>query len=198
MRLTSIGLAVVGFFVVADLVYALDHYFVHHDRERYRATHSRHHRRYNGTKDAAQLDDYELSTYGSAAVVSIAGMSVLSLFTGNPGFFIGAVLKFAHTLLFHLYQHRWWGVVPVRKQALGVARRTWLLASARYHAFHHSHPDDATFTFAESWAGYDRILEVLHPRLVRFTADGRARGTEASAPAASDAPVDARGRSSTT
>lgn len=51
MNATSTGFAIVGFFVVADLVYALDHYFVHHDPARYRATHSRHHRRYNGRKD---------------------------------------------------------------------------------------------------------------------------------------------------
>ncbi len=188
MNVASIALATGGFFFVADLVYALDHYFVHHDRERYRATHSRHHRRYNGVKDAPQLDNYELSTYGSAAVVSIAGMSVLSLFTGNPGFFLGAVLKFAHTLLFHLYQHRWWGGVPLRKQGLGAPRRTWGLASARYHAFHHSHPDDAIFTYSESWAGFDRILEALHPWLVQFTADGRARRREA---ARADAPFHA-------
>lgn len=45
------------------------------------------------------------------------------------------------------------------------------MASARYHAFHHSHPDDRIFTYAESWAGFDRILELLHPWLVRFTVD---------------------------
>jgi len=126
--------------------------------------------------DGPQLDRYELSTYGTAAVMSIAGMSVLSLFTGNAGFLLGAVLKFVHTLLFHVYQHRWWNDVPLRKQGLGPPRRTWGLASARYHAFHHSDPDDAIFTFAESWAGYDRILEKLHPRLFPLTAAGRARG----------------------
>lgn len=173
MSAVSSGLAIVGFFFVADLVYALDHYFVHHDRERYRATHSRHHRRYNGVKDSSQLDAYELSTYGTAATMAIAGTSVLSLFTGNIGFFLGALLKFAHTLLFHLYQHGWWSSVPLRKQNLGVPKHTWGLASARYHAFHHSHPDDAIFTYAESWAGYDRILEILHPWLYGFTADGR-------------------------
>lgn len=175
MNATSTGFAIVGVFVVADLVYALDHYFVHHDPARYRATHSRHHRRYNGQKDGPQLDRYELSTYGTAAVMSMAGMSVLSLFTGNPGFLLGAVLKFVHTLLFHLYQHRWWSAVPLRKQGLAPPRRTWGLASAEYHAFHHSDPDDAIFTFAESWAGYDRILEILHPRLFPLTAAGRAR-----------------------
>lgn len=164
-------LACAAFFFVADLVYAIDHYLVHHDRERYRVTHGRHHRRYNGKKDAAQLDAYELSTYGSAAIMTIAITSVLSLTTGNPGFLLGAVLKFAHTLLFHWYQHRWWGEVPLRQQHLDAPKRSWLMASARYHAFHHSHPDDRIFTYAESWAGFDRILELLHPWLVRFTVD---------------------------
>ncbi len=166
--------AVLAVFVVSDLVYALDHYLVHHDRERYRQTHSRHHRRYNGEKRGPQLDDYELSTYGSAAVLTMAGLSILSLFTGNVGFFLGAVLKLAHSLLFHLYQHRWWGDVPLRKQRLGRPRATFGFASARYHAFHHSDPDDERlFTYAESWAGWDRLLEWAHPVLVRFTADAR-------------------------
>lgn len=188
MSVLSIGLAMFGFFFVGDLVYAVDHYLVHHDRERYKATHSRHHRRYNGAKDAPQLDAYELSTYGTAAIMSVALTSVLSLFTGNPGFLIAAVLKFAHTLLFHCYQHGWWGPVPVRKQDLGTPKRTWFLASARYHAFHHSHPDDPVFTYAESWAGFDRLLELLHPWLVRFTVDGRARRNLSASNGASDHP----------
>lgn len=175
MSVISVGLAIVGFFFFADLVYALDHYWVHHDRERHKATHSRHHRRYNGARGAPHLDAYELSTYSTAAIMSIAGTSVLSLFTGNPGFLVAALLKYVHSLLFHLYQHGWWGRVPVRRQQLGAPKRTWGFASARYHAFHHSHPDDEIFTYAESWAGFDRILEKLHPALVRFTADGRAR-----------------------
>jgi anti-anti-sigma regulatory factor len=61
-----------------------------------------------------------------------------------------------------------------RKQKLGAPKRTWLLASAKYHAFHHSHPDDAVFTYSESWAGFDRILEWAHPWLVKLTKDGRA------------------------
>jgi hypothetical protein len=163
--------AAVAFFFVADLVYVLDHYFVHHDRARYKVTHGRHHRRYNGKKDAPQLDEYEFSTYSSAALVSMLGMSVLSLLTGNPGFFLGAFLKYLHSLVFHCYQHGWWGDVPLRKQNLGAPARTWGLASARYHAFHHSHPDEPLFTYAESWAGFDRILEAAHPWLVRYTAD---------------------------
>jgi sterol desaturase/sphingolipid hydroxylase (fatty acid hydroxylase superfamily) len=174
MSAINTALACAAFFFVADLVYAIDHYLVHHDRERYRVTHGRHHRRYNGKKDAPQLDAYELSTYGSAAIMTIAITSVLSLMTGNPGFLLGAVLKFAHTLLFHLYQHRWWGPVPLRQQHLGAPRRSWGIASAKYHAFHHSHPDDRIFTYAESWAGFDRVLEILHPWLVRFTVDGAA------------------------
>ena len=174
MTALTATLACAAFFFVADLVYAVDHYLVHHDRERYRVTHGRHHRRYNGRKDAAQLDAYELSTYGSAAIMTIAITSVLSLMTGNPGFLLGAALKFVHTLLFHLYQHRWWGAVPLRQQHLGAPKRTWLIASAKYHAFHHSHPDDRIFTYAESWAGFDRLLELLHPWLVRFTVDGAA------------------------
>lgn len=174
MTVLTTALAAFAFFFVADLIYALDHYLVHHDRERYKVTHGRHHRRYNGKKDAPQLDAYELSTYTNAAVVSWLLMSVLSLFTGNWGFLLGAVLKYAHTLLFHLYQHGWWGAVPLRKQKLGAPKRTWLLASAKYHAFHHSHPDDAVFTYSESWAGFDRILEWAHPWLVKLTKDGRA------------------------
>jgi hypothetical protein len=168
--------------VASDLVYTLDHYFVHHDRERYRQGHARHHRRYNGAKDAPQLDDYEIATYVSASLVSMAALSVLSLLTGHVGCFAGATLKLAHSLLFHLYQHRWWGEVPLRKQQLGPPRRGWGLASARYHAFHHSHPSDEVFTYTESWAGFDRLLEWAHPVLVRFTADARAERTRASRP----------------
>ena len=163
------------FFIAADLVYTLDHYFVHHDRERYRTGHSRHHRRYNVAKDAPQLDDYELSTYGSAALMSFAGMSTLSLLTGNWGFALGAVLKFVHSLLFHCYQHRWWSSTPLRKQNQQPPTRGWGLATAHYHAHHHAHPNDGVFTYAESWQGFDRILEWAHPWLVRFTKDGRAR-----------------------
>jgi hypothetical protein len=163
------------FFFAADLVYTLDHYLVHHDRGRYRLGHSRHHRRYNGAKDGPQLDAYELSTYGTAAVLSTVGTSVVSLLTGNWGFVIGAIAKFAHSLLFHFYQHWWWSDVPLRKQELAPPRRGWGLASARYHAHHHAHPNDPIFTYAESWQGFDRILEWAHPWLVRFTTDGRGR-----------------------
>ncbi len=167
-------LAIALVFFVADLAYVIDHYFVHHDRERYRVTHARHHRRYNGSKDAPQLDAYELSTYTSAAIVSVIATSALSLMTGNPGFVIGAALKYVHSLLFHLYQHGWWGALPLRKQGLGEPKRTWGFASAQYHAYHHSHPDAPVFTFSETWAGFDRILEIIHPWLVRFTKDGSA------------------------
>ena len=187
MSLLTTALAGGAFFFIGDLIYAVDHYLVHHDRERYRATHGRHHRRYNGKKDAAQLDAYELSTYGSAAIMSVAITSVLSLMTGNPGFVIGAVLKFVHTLVFHLYQHGWWNQTPLRQQHLGAPKRSWLIASAKYHAFHHSNPEDEVFTYAESWAGFDRILELLHPYIVRFTVDGAARARKAKAEGA--APV---------
>ena len=106
--------------------------------------------------------------------MTVAITSIISLMTGNPGFLLGAALKFVHTLLFHLYQHRWWKDVPLRQQRLGPPERSWLLASAKYHALHHSHPDDHIFTYAESWAGIDRILEVLHPWLVRLSVDGAA------------------------
>ncbi len=163
-------------FVVADVAYTMDHYFVHHDRERYKRTHGRHHRRYNGSKDAPQLDAYELTTYSSAAVMSLLITSTVSMMSGNPGFVIGALLKYAHSLLFHLYQHKWWSQMPIRRQNLGAPKRGWGIASARYHAYHHSHPDDAVFTYAESWKGFDRILELAHPWLHRFTKDGaRAR-----------------------
>lgn len=172
MSLGSTALAAAVFCFAADLVYAIDHYLVHHDRARFRKTHGRHHRRYNGRKDAVQLDAYELSTYGSAGVYAMLLMSALSLVTGNPGFFLGAVAKFAHTLTFHCYQHGWWGQVPLRHQALSPPRRTWGLATARYHAFHHTHPDDGVFTYSESWAGFDRLLELAHPWLLKLTKDG--------------------------
>ncbi|MFO0659674.1 MAG: sterol desaturase family protein [Polyangiaceae bacterium] len=174
------------FFVLSDLVYTLDHYLVHHDHERYRVTHGRHHRRYNGSKDAPQLDSYELSTYTSAAVVSALGMSVLSLLTGNWGFFLGAVIKYVHSLLCHLYEHKWWGQVPLRKQNLGKPSGGWGIVSARYHAYHHTHPDDGLFTYAETWKGFDRLLEWAHPVLVNYTVDGakkRAKKTGAPQPA---------------
>jgi len=173
---TATLLATAVFLVIADAVYTVDHYFIHHDRERYRRMHSRHHRRYNGPKHAPQLDGYELAGYSSAALLSFLGVSVVSLVTGNWGFVLGAVLKYAHSLLFHLYQHRWWGDEPLRRQSLGAPARGWGIASARYHAFHHSHPDDALFTYAESWRGFDRILERLHPVLIRFTVDGKRDG----------------------
>jgi hypothetical protein len=171
----SIGLAIFGVFAVSDLVYVVDHYLVHHDRARYALTHIRHHKRYGGAKDDVHLDRYERSTYGTAGVVSILITSVVTLMTGNVGYAIGAVLKLAHSLLFHLYQHGWWSDVPVSKQRQGAPRRTWGLATSHYHAYHHSHPDDPLFTYAESWAGFDRILERLHPVLMRYTKDGRLR-----------------------
>ena len=163
--------AVVATFFIADAVYTVDHYLVHRDRKRYAATHSRHHRRYNGSKDAPQLDAYELSTYTTAAVMLLLAGATLSLFTGNIGFVIGALLKYAHSLTFHVYQHAWWGEVPIRQQGQGAPRAHWGIASAHYHARHHSHPNDRPFTYAESWAGFDRLLEALHPYLVRFTVD---------------------------
>src|SRR5207237_628606 len=95
--LVSIGLAIAAVFLVADLIYVVDHYLVHHDKERYALTHIRHHRRYGGSRDASHLDSYELSTYSSAGLVSFLVTSVVSLLTGNVGFIIGAVLKFAHS-----------------------------------------------------------------------------------------------------
>ena len=160
-------------FFVADLIYILDHYLVHHDRDRYRATHARHHRRYNGPKDSPQLDAFELETYNSAGFGLLLAMSVLSLFTGNAGFVIGAALKWVHSLIFHCYQHGWWNKVPIRRSNPQRPPATWGLATARYHAWHHSNPDDVRFTFAESWAGFDRILEKLHPWLIRLTVDAR-------------------------
>ncbi|MDA1194812.1 MAG: sterol desaturase family protein [Planctomycetota bacterium] len=166
-------LAVAAVFFIADLVYVIDHYLVHHDRDRYRRTHFRHHRRYNGPKSGPQFDAYELGTYNSAGFGLLLCMSVVTLFSGNIGFLLGGGLKWVHSLLFHLYQHGWWGPVAVRQAPPPRPRRTWGLASARYHAWHHSNPDDGRFTYAESWAGFDRILEILHPRLVRYTVDGR-------------------------
>lgn len=171
--LTHVGAAAL-FFFAADLVYTLDHYFVHHDRERYRAGHGRHHRRYNVAKNGPQLDAYEISTYGSAALLSFMAMSSLSLLTGNWGFATGAALKFVHSLVFHCYQHGWWSRVPLRKQGLAPPERGWGLASARYHAHHHAYPADGVFTYAESWKGFDRLLEWAHPWLVLLTKDGRA------------------------
>ncbi len=166
--------AVLGVFFVADLVYVIDHYFVHFNRDRYRQTHARHHRRYNGARGGQpQFDDFELSTYNSAGFGLLIAMSVMSLFTGNVGFVLGAALKWVHSLLFHLYQHGWWSDTAVRVKPPPRPRPSWGLASARYHAWHHSNPNDDRFTYAESWAGFDRILEMLHPWLVRFTADAR-------------------------
>lgn len=168
----GVAAAMSGVFLVSDLVYVLDHYFVHHDRERYARTHARHHRRYNGPKDGPQLDAGELSTYNTAGAASCLAASVLSLYTGNLGFALGALLKWAHSLLFHVYQHGWWGPVPVGNQAIPRPRAHWGLASARYHAFHHTQPNDGRFTYAETWAGFDRLLELAHPWLVRLTVDG--------------------------
>ncbi|AKV02786.1 hypothetical protein AKJ09_09449 [Labilithrix luteola] len=176
MSLLSTIVAAAAFFVGADLVYTVDHYLVHHDHDRYKRTHSRHHRRYVGSKDAVQLDGYELWTYGRAALISTLAMVPLSLLTGNPGFVIGGVLKFVHSLLFHLYQHGWWSSVPLRKQGLPPPKPGWGFASAHYHAHHHAYPDDAVFTYAESWQGFDRILEWAHPRIVRYTKDGHGHG----------------------
>jgi len=173
--------AAVSFFFVADLVYTLDHYLVHHDRERYRTGHFVHHRRYSVVKNAPQLDEYELSTYGSAGLLSTVGMATLSLLTGNWGFAIGAALKFVHSLLFHLYQHYWWGQVPVRKQGLPIPKRGWGLSTAHYHAHHHAHPEHEVFTFSESWQGFDRILEWAHPWLVKYTVDYQARAARMAA-----------------
>lgn len=173
MNPVDLMLAATSVFFLADLVYTVDHYLVHRDARRFRATHGRHHRRYNRAKDAPQLDAYELSTYTTAAVMLILGMSLVSLFSGNVGFVVGAVLKYAHSLLFHLYQHRWWGEVPVRKVFPDPPRRTWGFASAHYHAWHHAHPESPIFTYAETWAGFDRILERLDPWLERLTSDAR-------------------------
>jgi sterol desaturase/sphingolipid hydroxylase (fatty acid hydroxylase superfamily) len=165
--------ATLAVFFVADLVYVLDHYFVHHDRDRYRQTHSRHHRRYNGPKDAPQLDEYELSTYNSAGFGLLIAMSVLSLFTGNIGFVAGAALKWMHSLIFHCYQHGWWSKTSIRNAPPPKPKATWGMASARYHAYHHSNAESRRFTYAESWAGFDRLLEMADPFLVRFTVDAR-------------------------
>jgi hypothetical protein len=177
--------AVAGVFFVCDLVYTLDHYFVHHDKARYAKTHARHHVRYGGAKSGLHLDAYELSTYGTAALMSIAPTSLLTLFTGNPGFLLGAALKFLHSLLFHLYQHGWWGPIHIRK--LGIERPRWGIgiASARYHAFHHANPDDERFTYCESWKGFDRLLEWAHPWLVKYTVDGKNRIRKAAPPPSS-------------
>jgi hypothetical protein len=170
----SIALAIAAVFFVSDFVYALDHYLVHYDRERYKTTHIIHHVRYGGVRKGPHLDHSELSTYGTAAFMSLMPTSVLTLLTGNPGFFIGALLKFLHTLIYHHYQHGWWSEVNVKAQKQGKPKPTWGLAHAKYHAWHHSNPDDLPLTVSESWAGFDRILELLHPWLYRYvTVDGR-------------------------
>ncbi len=153
MPILSTLAAVAGFFVVADLVYTLDHYFLHHDRARYERGHRRHHERYLAAKNAPQLDRYELATYTRAGVIAIAGMALLSWLVGNWGFMIGAVLKYVHSLVFRCYQHGWRSVEPVRQQGVPRPASGWGLASARYHAHHHANPDDLVFTYAESWQG---------------------------------------------
>jgi hypothetical protein len=114
------------------------------------------------------------------------GMLTVSLLTGNWGFAIGAILKYVHSLVFHCYQHKWWSPsTTLKKQNLAAPRRTWGLATAHYHAHHHGHPNDPIFTYSESWAGFDRILEWAHPWLVKYTVDGRARAAKQAAAAAS-------------
>jgi sterol desaturase/sphingolipid hydroxylase (fatty acid hydroxylase superfamily) len=179
--LIPILLAVFTVFFFADLVYALDHYLVHRDRARYRRMHGRHHKRYNGRKDAPQLDAYELTTYSSAAFMLTLGMSLFTLFTGNVGFLLGALLKWIHSFTFHCYQHGWWSTErTVRQLELGRPKRTWGLATAKYHAWHHSNPDDSPFTYAESWAGFDRILERVDPWLEMRTVNAREKAARAA------------------
>jgi sterol desaturase/sphingolipid hydroxylase (fatty acid hydroxylase superfamily) len=173
--------AIVGVFFVSDLVYTVDHYLVHFDKDRYKQGHVNHHVRYGGTKDSVHLDRYELSTYSSAAFMSFLPASLLTLFTGNVGFALGVVLKYVHTLLFHCYQHGWWGPTHIRAQKLGEPKRTWGICSAKYHAWHHSNPDDGPFAYAESWGGFDRILEWAHPWLYKYTVDGRKAAAAAKA-----------------
>jgi hypothetical protein len=176
--------AVALFFFCADLVYTLDHYFVHHDHARYKGGHSRHHRRYNSARTERHLDNYEFTTYSSAALVSIAGMAAIALITSVWAFLLAAILKYVHSLVFHCYQHNWWSRIPVRRQGMLPPTRGWGIATARYHAHHHAHPDDAVFTYSESWQGFDRILEWAHPWLVRFTRDGAPRSRALEVPAA--------------
>jgi hypothetical protein len=187
-----IGGTALGVLFLADLIFAIDHYLVHHDRPRFKDTHGRHHGRYVGKKDAPQLDAYELSTYNTAGFGYCMVMSVVTLYTGNPGFLLGAGLKWIHSLTFHLYQHRWWSQVPVRKQDLGAPKQTWGIATSHYHAWHHSHPNRRPFTYAETWAGFDRILEMLHPWLQNYTVDARAKRKAAEARA--EAPAVTRER----
>jgi hypothetical protein len=171
-----IGGTALGVLFLADLIFAIDHYLVHHDVKRYKRTHGRHHQRYFRAKDAPQLDAYELSTYNSAGFGYLIAMSVATLFTGNLGFVLGAAIKWVHSLTFHLYQHGWWSEkAAVRKLELGRPNRSWGLATARYHAWHHSDPSKPPFTYAESWAGFDRILEMLDPWIQRYTVDVRNR-----------------------
>ena len=171
-----IGVAALGTLFLADLIFAIDHYLVHHDMKRYKRTHGRHHQRYFRAKNAPQLDAYELSTYNSAGFGYLILMSVVTLFTGNLGFVIGAAMKWTHSLTFHLYQHGWWSEkASVRKLGFDRPTRSWGLATARYHAWHHSDPSKKPFTYAESWAGFDRILETLDPWLKHLTVDARRR-----------------------
>ena len=112
-------------------------------------------------------------SFSYASESAAAARAGVALFSGNVGFVLGAVLKYAHSLLFHLYQHRWWGEVPVRKVFPEPPRPTWGFASAHYHAWHHAHPESPIFTYAEHWAGFDRSLERLDPWLERLSSDAR-------------------------
>ncbi len=180
--LVPILLAVLSVFFLADLIFAVDHYLVHHDRPRYRLMHGRHHKRYFGKKDAPQLDAYEVTTYSSAALMLTVAMSLVTLFTGNVGFVLGGLLKWIHSLTYHYYQHGWWSEEKkVRDLELGRPKPTWGLAHAKYHAWHHSNPDEEPFTYAESWAGFDRILEWIDPWLERRTVNARAKAAKAAA-----------------
>ncbi len=166
-------LIALGVFLAADLIYTVRHYLVHHDSDAYVRTHEEHHERYLGARDGLVLDAKEFWVYTrSGLIMAVAGLG-LSLLTKEPGFAIGAAVKWAHNYLFHLYQHRWWGTDTGESFERRPVRAGWGMASARYHAFHHHAARSRPFTYAETWAGFDRLLELAHPWLLRWTADAR-------------------------
>ena len=164
--------AVLAVFFIADLIYTVRHYWVHHDARAYVREHKWHHGRYRGKQTGAVLDWSEFAVYTRSGVAMALLGGFLTWLSGEPGFLIGAVLKWIHNYVFHLYQHAWWGREPDEWRR-APPRAGWGLASARYHAYHHRAARRRPFTYAESWAGFDRILERLHPLIVRFTPDAR-------------------------
>ena len=163
--------AAAGIFLLADFIYAMDHYFVHRNAMRYLAQHRPHHDFYADGRATPLFMPGEFARYTATGLATILVGALLWWQTGVIGFVIGGVLKFAHNYLFHMYQHHWAYKEHDKNDA--PMRAGWGIASARYHQFHHDHPNRRPFTYAETWAGWDRILEMADPVLSRVSANHR-------------------------